>query len=43
MTAHCGPKSFTIVQAGEEAIATRPNDGRTVTAWRVHYECNGIQ
>jgi len=51
MTAHCGPSNYTIVQEGEEAIGTDtydPNGGsthsqRTLTAWRVHYACNGAQ
>ena len=42
MAAHCGPNNYTIVQEGEEAIANRDGSpGRTDTAWRVHYQCNG--
>ncbi len=39
MTEHCGPQSFTIVQEGEEAIAT-DETGQITTQWRVHYQCN---
>jgi hypothetical protein len=37
MTTHCGPQNFTIVQEGEEAVASE-GDAIT-TAWRIHYQC----
>lgn len=51
MAAHCGPNNYTIVQEGEEAVGTDSYDPsipstqsqRTLTAWRVHYACNGTQ
>lgn len=38
MTAHCAPKSYTVVQEGEEAIADASGQ-LAGTAWRVHYQC----
>jgi hypothetical protein len=41
MSAHCGPKNYTIVQEGEEAVASEGSMTRDSTAWRLHYQCNG--
>jgi hypothetical protein len=41
MSSHCGPSNYTIVQEGEEAVASEGSMTRDSTAWRVHYQCNG--
>jgi hypothetical protein len=40
MRLHCGAGKYVITQEGEESVGRGDGGPRTMTAWRIHYQCN---